>query len=194
MNFPWRVKTWTLAAISLLVITAATPLVSADAAKPVIVEHPFVIPPESLEMMWTESDAVVRVRILSNRVQAIGTDPVHAYTEATADILKVYKGKHAPHTTIKFLQSAGEVETPTRIIRVEEATPLDTDREYVVFLTNSAAAGGMFLSHDLDGAFEIHDGVVIPRGRSNVAQEHRGLSERRFVDELDRLRDRGATK
>ena len=49
----------------------------ASEAKRIIVEHPFVIPPESLETMWTESDAALRVRIVSSSPKAVGTDPVH---------------------------------------------------------------------------------------------------------------------
>jgi hypothetical protein len=170
--------------------TAGTPTLYAEEAKQIIVHNPLAIPPESLQSMWARSDAVARVRILSSEAKAIGTDPVHVYTEARAQVLDVFKGNARPGTTITFLQNAGEVETRTQIIRVEGVTPLPIKREYVVFLTHSQPLEAMLLSYDVDGAFEIRDGRVLPQGHSVVAQEQRNLAERKFVAQLARLRDR----
>ena len=192
MDQPQRSVVWLTAVLSLLVtVNTSSGLHAQDRpTKPIVVENPLIAPPESMENMWSRSDAVLRVRIVSSNPKTVGRDPMHVYTEATAEVLKVFKGRSIVGSVVKFLQVAGEAETPTQIIRVEGATPLPKDHEYVVFLTNSPSAGGLFLSHDVDGAFEIHDGVVIPHGRSAVAQQHQNLSERRFVDELERLRDR----
>jgi len=192
MDQPQRSVVWLTAVLSLLVTVNTSSCLHAQdrPTKPIVVENPLIAPPESMENMWSRSDAVLRVRIVSSNPKTVGRDPMHVYTEATAEVLKVFKGRSIVGSVVKFLQVAGEAETPTQIIRVEGATPLPKDHEYVVFLTNSPSAGGLFLSHDVDGAFEIHDGVVIPRGRSAVAQQHQNLSERRFVDELERLRDR----
>jgi hypothetical protein len=181
-------------AVALAACAIAAPTTVNLPAKPVRVQTITLLPPESLESMWDRATLILRVRVAATKPRAIGSDPVHVFTEATSDVIDVYKGDARAHSSIKFLQSAGEVEMPTEVIRIEGATPLQSQREYVVFLTANRPFDAFLLTYDIDSAFEIREGRVLPLGHSAVSEERRDMPAQRFAAELERLRDRRAVR
>jgi hypothetical protein len=177
-----------LVAVALLI--TATSLVTANAApqgkgKPVVTHDVFPVVPASLEDIYTTSDEVYEVQILSSTVKAVG-DPQNPYARTfySARVLKSRKGSSKGQIT--FTQSAGDVELPDYILHAN-GRQLSTGGRYVVFLHTNNMFGGRMLVGEESGAFKLYNGRVLPHGFGKLAEEQRNLTERSFADELDRL-------
>ena len=177
----------------LIIISTVLPVAANDAArKPIVDQEVLPVVPDSFTDLWDTSDLVARVRIESSHVRGVGKAPL-VVTEHHATVLRVFKGVAERGQALSFAQSAGDLELPDRIIHVTGAGPLAEHFEYVVFLREWPAAGAYILTGDRAGAFRIVHGVVQPQGGGAVAEEHRNLAERRFLDELEQAASRPLT-
>lgn len=175
----------TPAVVLLMLFFAASCVYAHDVqTKPVVEQEVLPLVPETFMDLWDSSDVVARVRIDASHVEGVGTTPL-VVTEHRARALRVFKGSLRAGQTITFAQSAGDLELPTKTIHVAGAVPLQTGFEYVVFLRKWPAGGAYTLTGDRSGAFKIVNGIVQPQGGGKIADEHRNLAERRFIDELE---------
>lgn len=170
---------------------ALTPAPPAQ-SKPVIAQEVLPVVPGTLDEMYSESDEVLEVEILSSVARAVG-DPNKPFVRTfyTANVLRSRKG--AQRKQVVFTQSAGEVEFPDHILRAS-GEPLKAGERYVVFLRLNDRFGGRMLVGERSGAFKIRNGRIDPQGIGEVAEEQRNVTERSFGDELDRFSKRSTQK
>jgi hypothetical protein len=91
-----------------------------------------------------------------------------------------------PESSLSFAQVAGQLDVGEAIVRVTDEEPLSKG-DYIVFLQTSAN-DSQHLIGDVDGAYKVHDRFIEPQGRfTTFSQAHRGLSERRFIEEIEAL-------
>ena len=131
----------------------------------------FAVVPETLEEMFTASDEVVDVEILSSVVRGVG-DPSNPYVRTfyTAKALRSLKG--SVKGQVVFTQAAGELEFPDHILRAADE-PLNVGRRYVVFLRRNDRFGGRMLVGERSGAFKINGDRIEPQGFGKLAEPQR---------------------
>jgi hypothetical protein len=176
----------------------------AETHKPVQTLHILFVAPDSSDALSTEVDLIVHVRVLANRPQATA-DARFVHTIHDARVLDVLKSDVSADCAaqaqdvrdcspiggqqLRFLQKAGEAETPDAVIRIADQVPLKAGSESILFLKWDAHLKAFLPLHGPDGTFEVRDGVIRPSGHSPVAQGHSGKSAVKFKEEF-RLRER----
>jgi hypothetical protein len=138
--------------------------------------------------MWEMARLVAKVRITSSEARALPS-PAGALpridTLHHATVVRVLKGDVRSGASVSFAQVAGQLDVGEAIIRVTDEEPL-AKGDYIVFLQTSPNDSQLHLIGDVDGAYKVRDGYIEPQGRFTAfSQQHRGLSERRFVDEIE---------
>jgi len=181
-----------LLVFSFLVAFSATTVLSQDrqvrpepSKKVEYASEVYSILPSGYDELIGKAGLVVRVRITASEpkiVQRTGSYPI-GWTVHTAQILDTVKG-HAAGSTIRFEQRAARIETDAYIVTTENQEPLLINHEYLVFLTPQEKGSGYFLTYERDSVFEVDRGTVKPFGISQVARDHAGMSETRFMREL----------
>jgi hypothetical protein len=156
--------------------------------KPILEQETLHAIPASFAEMWRSADVVAKVAIIRSDVHAI-PGPVGAVpriqTLHRATVRKVLKGGLTSGSSISFTQVAGELDLGTVIVRVTDEEPLAAG-DYIVFLQKTPNDPYLHLVGDVDGAYKVTHGYIEPQGRFTAfAKEHRGLSERRFVEEIE---------
>jgi hypothetical protein len=170
-----------------------------EAHKPVQTLHILFVAPDSPDALSNEVDLIVHVRVFDNRPQATASARF-VHTIHDARVLDVLKNNvsadcaaQAPDVRdcspiagrdLRFLQKAGEVETPDTVIRIADEVPLRPGSEYILFLKWDAHLKAFLPFHGPDGTFEVRGGVIRPAGRSPVAQAQSGKSAAMFKEEL----------
>ena len=152
--------------------------------KPEYASEVFAIFPSGYDQLIGKAGLVVRVRIIASEpkiVQNPNSYPI-GWTVHTAQVLDTVKG-HAGKT-IRFEQRASRIETENYVVTTEGQEPLLLNHEYLVFLTPKDKGNGYFLTFERDSVFEMERGAVRPFGVSQVARDHAGMSEHRFMREL----------
>jgi hypothetical protein len=171
-------------------ISTAAP---AGPRKPIVSQEVFAVVPGNLEEMYAEADEVLDVQIVSSSVKGVGDDVKNPYVRTFYVARVLQKRKGSPKGEVIFTQAAGDLEFPDRILRAN-GEPLKVGERYVVFLRLNARFGGRMLVGERSGAFRVTNGRVEPQGFGKIAEEQRNLSERSFVDELERISRRSAVK
>lgn len=156
--------------------------------KPILEQETLHSVPGSFSQMWQMAGVVAKVRIANSEVRALPS-PAGALPRINtihhATVIRAFKGDVRSGASISFAQVAGQLDVGEAIIRVMDEEPLPKG-DYIVFLQTSPKDTQLRLIGDVDGAYKVHDGYIEPQGRFTAfAQQHRGLSERRFVDEIE---------
>lgn len=178
--------------VAIVVILLALPLAAQPQrpkvpmrnGKPVYEREFMIVTPGDFEAFYRTADDIAEVTISSSRVQLVNEWPRTFYT---ATISRVFKGTGSKGKSVEFSQNTGEFELPDRIRRSVGQPPLQTGSTFIVFLSRNEALGGRVLVGERDGAFKLEGGRIIPQGFTHVADEHRNLAERAFIDELERV-------
>jgi hypothetical protein len=136
--------------------------------------------------MWSQADLVAKVRISRSEVEAIpGAHTTRIHTVHHAEVLRVLKGTAKAGASVSFVQVAGQLETKEAVIRVADEEPL-TAGEYIIFVRRAPYDTWLHLIGDVDGAYKVVNGLIEAQGRfTSFAREHSGLSEERFLREID---------
>jgi hypothetical protein len=163
--------------------------------KPVYHQEVLPVVESTLARMWDATEIVVEVKIERSDVKAVGgsrTPRVSTYH--TARVIHSLKGNMKAGTDIVFTELAGQLELADRILIGANGEPLPVGERYIVFLARNDVLDTWALRGQRAGAFKLHEGRVQPQGFGAVAEEQRGVTERQFSDELERLsrRDRQA--
>ena len=169
-------------------LLSLTPAIQA-AEKKVYVQETMIVAPDTYADLVEESTLIVRLRVSGAHVRAVAATPAaipNVFTEYTATVTSIFRGTLKPGASLSFIQRAGEYEEETRITRVAEATPLDTDQEYIVFLRYVPAMKVYTLVAEREAAFQVRRGVIVPQGTSEIAEERRNMTVDKFVSELQR--------
>jgi hypothetical protein len=153
----------------------------------------FVTAP-TLDELYRNADAIVRVRVATREVKGVGAVP-YVRTFYTATVLRTLKGAVAKGAVVAFSQFTGELELPDKILRAAGHDPLQVGKSYIVFLKRTADEwGGHVLVGDVQGVFGIRAGRIEPKGKDHVSLEQRDVSESDFIDEIDRVARREKPK
>lgn len=172
-----------------LAIFLSAAISSFAAEKKVWVQELIVAAPDTYDELVSDSPVIARVHINGSRVCATpttGGNPPTIFTEYTANVIEAFRGSVRVGKPITFMQICGEYEDANSIVRVEGATPLTVDADYVVFLRYVPSRGVYALTGEREGVFKVCRGTIDPQGESTIAAEREGLSEKRFVQELRR--------
>lgn len=159
--------------------------------KPVYDVCTLVLLPGSLNELYTTSDAILDVQVVSMEGRiVVGRFPRTFYT---ATVLRARKGGPKEGQTVVFSQAAGEVELADKVLRNTDMHTLSVGERYIVFLRRHDPYGGYILTGDRAGAFKVSNGHIVPQGEGAVADEQRNLTERQFGDEIDLIARRANT-
>jgi len=160
--------------------------------KPVYDVCAFVLLPGSLSEMYTTSDAILDVQIVSMEGRiVVGRFPRTFYT---ATVRRALKTGPKEGQTVVFSQAAGEVELADKILRNSDLHTLSVGERYIVFLRRHDPYGGYILTGDRAGAFKVSNGRIVPQGEGNIAEEQQNLTERQFSDEIELIARRAVPK
>jgi hypothetical protein len=155
--------------------------------KPIYLQEVMFVIAPTFEDLYRDADDIVQVRINGREVKGVGSVP-YVRTFYTANVLRSFKGGTAKGAQITFTQFTGELELRDQILRAAGRPPLDVGSEYIVFLKRTAPEwGGRLLVSDVQGAYGVRDGRVEPKGTDHVSLEQRNVTERNFIDEIDRV-------
>jgi hypothetical protein len=174
--------------IAIASLLCLTPSIGA-AEKKIYVQETMIVAPDTYAELVEESPLIVRVRVSAAHVRGVAAKPdaiPNVFTEYKATVTNVFRGTLKEGVEISFVQRAGEYEEETRITRVEDAIPLETDREYIVFLRYVPAMKVYTLVAEREAAFQIRHGVIVPQGTSEIAEDRRDMKADTFVSELQR--------
>jgi len=175
-------------AVGLTILAPPAPTSAGADQKPVLEQETFHAVPSSFSEMWQMAAVVAKVRIVSSETRALpspaGALPrINTFHRAT--VLRVFEGNVRPGASISFAQVAGQLDVGPAIIRVTDEEPL-APGDYFVFLQTSPNDSELHLIGDIDGAYRVRNGFIEPQGHFTLfSQTHRGLSERRFIDEIE---------
>src|SRR5207302_10559724 len=95
------------------------------------------------------------------------------------------KGTARADAPIAFGQGAGQLRTKDAILLVTDEGPLAPD-DYLVFVRHAPGDASLHLIGDVDGAYKLVNGFIEPQGKfTGFARQYRGMSEERFVREIE---------
>lgn len=157
----------------------------------------YLKPPDTLEALWSEGHAVVRVSIQSSLVTTYRTPSSSAgsprvFTAHMATVNEVLKGD-APTSpiggVIRIIQSAGEIELADKRIRVRGGfDPFVIGAELVLFLEWNDHLNGYDILYGPSGSFLLVPGQVITFGTQGPAARVKGMRSDEFLAILRKLR------
>ena len=135
----------------------------------------------SLLQMITESDAVVRGRVVGSSPRDGQVGPVQAMRTAFhVQVLEILHaaGNHVvdPNRQLQFIVSGGDRDRGAYIERVvPDGFPLlEQGHEYLLFLKWDPYIDGWGPPYGPDGVLDIHTGVVVSAGRAALTERHKG--------------------
>jgi hypothetical protein len=183
---------WFLLAIALSSVRAHADDVH---PKPILEQETLHAIPGTFAEMRALADLVAKVRITHSEVEALtAAHSVRIHTVHHAQVLTVLKGTARAGDPITFCQVAGQLETKDAIVRVMDEEPL-TPGDYIVFVRHAPGDASLHLIGDVDGAYKLVNGFIEPLGKfTGFAQQHRGMSEERFVREIEAVAARERKK
>lgn len=186
----WRRAVFLIAAVALLTITIRGYV--GGQQKP-IREDPvfteFREPPETLGAMLSDTDAVVRGRLLGGRPLAKGSG--EAFTANRFQTIEVLHRTpvHAVESPVEVLRPIGEFDKGSYIQRSYQADfpELARGQEYLLFLSWNEALEGWVFSFGPDSVFELKAAGPSTFGKSETAKELARKTTQTLVDEVRRL-------
>ena len=153
--------------------------------KPVYEQELLPLTASTFEELYGTSEEVLDVQVTTSEVRGVGTAPF-VRTLYTATVLRPIKAALQKGQTVVFSQGTGELELPDRILRAGGGAPLAVGERYIVFLGRNATFGRALMG-EREGAFKVRDGRIDPQGSGSLSETQRDLSERQFIDELERI-------
>ncbi len=165
--------------------------------KEVRTRHVTFIAPESFDSLWSESDAVIHVKVLGGRavgrkIPQLERPSTAVHTDHRVRVLEVFRGPVELETLgekdLTVIQVAGEIETIDQIIRIADEVPLSRGSEYVLFLKWHPTFEKYQLWQGRFGIFENDKGVIRPQSDYRT-EAHNGKPAAAFFQELRQRKD-----
>jgi hypothetical protein len=179
--------------LSVLALTSAA--FGRQSDKPVVVHTvDYIAAPPTLAQLWNAVDAVARIRIESSEVRRFdrtgNPDYPRVATVHTARLLEVLKpyASLIPGQTVQVVQSAGELDIGSKIVRVNGGyQPFGKGEEYALFLEWNTGVGEFEVAYGPAATFLLANGTVTSPARNGPALELRGMPVDSFLTLLRSL-------
>jgi hypothetical protein len=156
----------------------------------------YLKPPETLDALWMEADAVLQVAVVgsSSRSHAPSTAPEHprVFTLHTMEVQEVFKGDGHSGIAggrVEVIQDAGEVELSDKRIQVNPGfQPFREGGEYILFLEWNDVLNAYDILYGPSATFVIFNDAVDTPAPRGPARQFRGMRLDTFTGLLRKLR------
>lgn len=182
--------------ISGALVLVASARVPQDRGKPTVVYTVnYLKPPDTLQALWDEAGAVVRVTVHSGEPKAHklphAPNAPRVFTKYLATVTDTIKwtAETPQGAQIRIIQSAGTLDLEDKRVTVRGGyEPFKPQCDYILFLEWNDSLGGFEVLYGPSSTFEIVNGLVETPATNGPAVLVRGASVERVLTQLKALR------